>query len=124
MYREIPASNKMLQRRWQQQEFRIHKKKLKEVKSWIDFKKPQFFGKSKGRAKRGFQLEGNYVLIILLLTLILDRCYHFNNLITAFSQHKICIVYERTFSLQFKNKIINSYVKILIKFSFIKSVII
>jgi hypothetical protein len=57
MYRAIPTSNKILQKRWQQNEFNIHKRKLKEVKSCIDFKRPNTFGRLKSQAKREKLME-------------------------------------------------------------------
>ena len=60
MYRAIPTSNKLLQKRWQQKEFRIHQKKLKEVKSCVDFRRPHSFGKSRSKAKREQRIEGKY----------------------------------------------------------------
>lgn len=56
MYRAIPTANKLLQKRWQQKEFKLHKKKLREVKSCLNLRRPTSFGRVKAKMKKSQQI--------------------------------------------------------------------
>jgi hypothetical protein len=61
MYRAIPQSNKILSKKWQQREQRMHRQKLKSIKSCVDFRQPKSLSvvsKKSTRSKHAQLLEG------------------------------------------------------------------
>ena len=58
MYRSVPVSNKILQRRWDEHTQELHYKKLRSVKSSIDAGQPASLNVSKSRAKKEQMIEG------------------------------------------------------------------
>jgi len=63
MYRGLPSGNKILTKKWQEKERRLHLQKLKEVKPTIDLRKPKNFKHLKSRAKKEQMLEDRYTEI-------------------------------------------------------------
>lgn len=63
MYRGLPSGNKILTRKWQEKERRIHMQKLRSVKPTIDLQKPKNFKHLKSRAKKEQMLEDRYTEI-------------------------------------------------------------
>lgn len=63
MYRGLPTGNKILTRKWQEKERRIHMQKLRSVKPTIDVGKPKNFKHLKSRAKKEQMLEDRYTEI-------------------------------------------------------------
>lgn len=63
MYRGLPSGNKILTKKWQEKERRIHMQKLRNVKPTIDLKKPKNFKHLKSRAKKEQMLEDRYTEI-------------------------------------------------------------
>jgi E3 ubiquitin-protein ligase TRIP12 len=63
MYRGLPSGNKILTKKWQEKERRIHMQKLRNVKPTIDLKKPKKFTHLKSRAKKEQMLEDRYTEI-------------------------------------------------------------
>ena len=57
MFRAIPSSSKILTRRWRQQEQRIHKSKLRKIKSCVDVRRPSRFQAKRSKSKREQILE-------------------------------------------------------------------
>lgn len=63
MYRGLPSGNKILTKKWQEKERRIHMQRLRSVKPTIDMRKPKNFKHLKSRAKKEQMLEDRYTEI-------------------------------------------------------------
>ena len=63
MYRAIPTSNKLLQKKWADKEWEIHMNKLKEIKGTMDIKEPTAFKHLKKKLKKNQMLEGKLLSI-------------------------------------------------------------
>lgn len=63
MYRGLPSGNKLLTKKWQEKERRIHMQKLRSVKPTISLRKPKTFKHLKSRAKKEQMLEDRYTEI-------------------------------------------------------------
>jgi hypothetical protein len=58
MYRAIPTSNKLLQKKWADKEKEIHKNKLKQMKATVNVDTPTEFRHLKKKLKKTQMLEG------------------------------------------------------------------
>jgi E3 ubiquitin-protein ligase TRIP12 len=63
MFRAIPVSNRILSKKWDEKNHEIHMKKLNDMKSTIDAKRPASFAHLKRRAKKEQMLEDRYTEI-------------------------------------------------------------
>lgn len=71
MYRAIPASNKLLQKKWMDKEREIHINKLKDMKAQVEIREPTQFRHLKKKSKKTQMLEGKR--INHLIYQIIDR---------------------------------------------------
>ena len=66
MYRAQPKASKLLSAKWQEKDHQIHLKKLKDIKSALNVKRPASYNHLKTKPKKNQMLEGKYTLIFLL----------------------------------------------------------
>ena len=95
MYRGLPSGNKILSKKWQEKERRIHLKKLRNVKPTIDIRRPKHFKHLKSRAKKEQMLEDRYTEIerenrILLEKMTSNHIKPLYLLILIFSLQVLC----------------------------------
>ena len=62
MYRAIPSSNKLLQKKWSSKEQEIHLAKLREIKPSVDVNMPTQFRHIKKKLKKNQMQEGNFFI--------------------------------------------------------------
>ena len=67
MYRAIPTSNKLLQRRWADKERDIHLTKLKEIRATVEIREPSQHRHLKKKLKKTQMLEGKLDNISIIL---------------------------------------------------------
>lgn len=92
MYRGLPSGNKLLTKKWQDKERRIHMEKLRKVKPTINLKKPKVFKHLKSRAKKEQMLEDRYTEIERENRILLEKMTSImqkpNRTSTSFSQDR------------------------------------
>lgn len=95
MYRGLPSGNKILTRKWQEKERKIHMNKLRNVKPTIDIRKPKNFKHLKSRAKKEQMLEDRYTEIERENRILLEKMTSImqkpNRTSTSFSQDRFQI---------------------------------
>ena len=69
MYRAIPTSNKLLQKKWADKEREIHLAKLKEIKPTVEIREPSQFRHLKKKLKKTQMLEGKCQQTFIFQTL-------------------------------------------------------
>jgi hypothetical protein len=96
MYRGLPSGNKILTKKWQDKERRIHMQKLRSVKPTIDLGKPQKFKHLKSRAKKEQMLEDRYTEIERENRILLEKMTSImqkpNRTSTSFSTERFGVV--------------------------------
>ena len=75
MFREIPTSNRLLQKRWQDKEQQIHLRKLKNIKSCLNINRRAVKPKtSKGMThERLLEIERENKILLQKMTKIMSR---------------------------------------------------
>lgn len=63
MYRALPSGNKLLTKKWQERDKKIHQQRLREVKPTVSLRQPTNFKHLKSRAKKEQMLEDRYTEI-------------------------------------------------------------
>ena len=58
MYRAQPKASKLLSAKWQEKDHQIHLKKLKDIKSALNVKRPASYNHLKTKPKKNQMLEG------------------------------------------------------------------
>lgn len=61
MYRAIPTSNKLLQKRWADKEREIHINKLRDIKPTVEIREPSQYKHLKKKLKKTQMLEGKSI---------------------------------------------------------------
>lgn len=61
MYRAIPTSNKLLQKRWADKEREIHINKLRDIKPTVEIREPSQYKHLKKKLKKTQMLEGKNI---------------------------------------------------------------
>ena len=96
MYRGLPTGNKLLTKKWQEKERRIHMQKLRSIKPTIDIRKPKNFKHLKSRAKKEQMLEDRYTEIERENRILLEKMTSImqkpNRTSTSFSSDRFNIV--------------------------------
>jgi ribosomal protein S4 len=67
MYRAIPTSNKLLQKKWADKEREIHLAKLKEIRPTVEIREPSQFRHLKKKLKKTQMLEGKSATDIFIM---------------------------------------------------------
>ena len=73
MYKSIPCSNKLLQKRWNEKNLELHKSRLANIKPSIDRRAPSTFSHLKNRAKKELSNEVRYAEIERENRILLDK---------------------------------------------------
>lgn len=60
MYRAIPTSNKLLQKKWADKEREIHLAKLKDIRPTVEIREPSQYRHLKKKLKKTQMLEGKF----------------------------------------------------------------